>query len=135
MREQLEALVNELVERASYYDDARREFERRFIEQALRKADGSVSGAAAVMGMHRNTLTRKIARNYEASRSDRRGAAVHPRGAAACRPLALSPLDCQPATAHNWQSSGASANPSRVTGSTANGFRHISIQHTVEWKP
>lgn len=61
MREQLEALVHELVERGVYYDDARREFERRFIQQALRKAAGSVSGAAALMGVHRNTLTRKMA--------------------------------------------------------------------------
>jgi DNA-binding NtrC family response regulator len=61
MRTLLEALVKELVAKGVYYDDARREFERRFIEHALDKADGSVSGAAEVMGVHRNTLTRKIA--------------------------------------------------------------------------
>jgi DNA-binding NtrC family response regulator len=61
VREQLEALVNELVEKGVYYDDARREFERRFIQKALRKSGGSVSGAAALMGVHRNTLTRKMA--------------------------------------------------------------------------
>ena len=61
MREQLEALVSELVEKGVYYDDARREFERRFIQKALRKSNGSVSGAAALMGVHRNTLTRKMA--------------------------------------------------------------------------
>ena len=61
MREHLEALVDELVERGVYYDDARREFERRFIEKALRKAGGRLNGAAALMGVHRNTLTRKMA--------------------------------------------------------------------------
>ena len=61
MREQLEALVHELVEKGVYYDDARKEFERRFIQKALKKSGGSVSGAAAVMGIHRNTLTRKMA--------------------------------------------------------------------------
>jgi DNA-binding NtrC family response regulator len=60
VREHLEALVDELVERGVYYDDARREFERRFIQKALRKAGGSLSGAAALMGVHRNTLTRKM---------------------------------------------------------------------------
>jgi Fis family transcriptional regulator, factor for inversion stimulation protein len=61
VREQLEALVHELVEKGVYYDDARKEFERRFIQNALKKSGGSVSGAAAVMGIHRNTLTRKMA--------------------------------------------------------------------------
>jgi DNA-binding NtrC family response regulator len=61
MRTLLEALVKELVAKGVCYDDARREFERRFIEHALAKAEGSVSGAAEVMGVHRNTLTRKIA--------------------------------------------------------------------------
>ena len=60
MRETLEALVQELVERGVYYDDARREFERRFIQKALRKAGGSLSGAAALMGIHRNTLSCKM---------------------------------------------------------------------------
>ena len=61
MRAQLESLVKELVARGVYYEDARKEFERRYIEHALRKADGSISGAATVMGVHRNTLTRKMA--------------------------------------------------------------------------
>jgi DNA-binding NtrC family response regulator len=60
VREHLETLVRELVERGVYYDDARREFERRFIQAALRKAGGSLSGAAALMGIHRNTLSRKM---------------------------------------------------------------------------
>lgn len=61
MRHLLDALVTQLVDRGVRYDDARREFERRFIEQALARAGGSVGGAAALMGVHRNTLTRKIA--------------------------------------------------------------------------
>jgi DNA-binding NtrC family response regulator len=61
MRAQLESLVTELVAKGVYYEDARKEFERRYIEQALHKAEGSISGAAALMGVHRNTLTRKIA--------------------------------------------------------------------------
>ena len=61
MRDLLERLVEELVTKGVYYDDARREFERRYIERALARAGGSVSGAAALMGVHRNTLTRKIA--------------------------------------------------------------------------
>jgi DNA-binding NtrC family response regulator len=61
VRERLESLVSEMVDRGILYDDARREFERRFIQKALRKSEGSVIGAAAVMGVHRNTLARKMA--------------------------------------------------------------------------
>ena len=46
MRDQLEALVEGWSTKGILYDDARREFERRFIEQALHEADGSIGGAA-----------------------------------------------------------------------------------------
>jgi Fis family transcriptional regulator, factor for inversion stimulation protein len=61
MREQLERLVEEMVTKGIRYEDAQREFEKRFIAQVLAKADGHLGKAADVLGMHRNTLTRKIA--------------------------------------------------------------------------
>ena len=60
MRAQLEALVREMVEKGILYDDARREFERRYILYALEKGDGNIGRAAELIGMHRNTLSRKI---------------------------------------------------------------------------
>jgi DNA-binding NtrC family response regulator len=50
-----------MLERGILYEDARREFERRFIVRALTRVDGHLSRAAGVLGMHRNTLARKIA--------------------------------------------------------------------------
>jgi Fis family transcriptional regulator len=61
MREQLERLVEEMVTRGIRYEDAQREFEKRFIAQVLLKADGNLGKAADLLGIHRNTLTRKIA--------------------------------------------------------------------------
>ena len=61
LRELLEALVEALVSKGVPYDEARQAFEKRYVERALQEADGSVSGAAEVMGVHRNTVTRKMA--------------------------------------------------------------------------
>jgi len=61
MKEQLERLVDEMVTKGVRYEDAQREFEKKFISQVLLKADGNLCRAAEVLGMHRNTLSRKIA--------------------------------------------------------------------------
>jgi DNA-binding NtrC family response regulator len=61
MREQLDRVVAEMVDRGVHYDDAQREFERRFISRVVAACDGNVSRAADVLGMHRNTLARKVA--------------------------------------------------------------------------
>ena len=61
MREQLERLVDEMVAKGIRYDDAQREFEKRFIVHVLLKADGNLCRAADLLGMHRNTLSRKLA--------------------------------------------------------------------------
>ena len=60
LREQLERLIDDMVSRGVRYDDAQREFEKRFIAHVLTKADGNLCKAADLLGMHRNTLSRKI---------------------------------------------------------------------------
>ena len=61
MRDQLENLVRQMLDRGVRYDDARREFEKVFITRALERADGGVGEAAELLGIHRNTVTRKMA--------------------------------------------------------------------------
>ena len=61
MKEQLERLVEEMVARGISFEDARREFEKKFIANVLSKSDGNLCQAADVLGIHRNTLSRKIA--------------------------------------------------------------------------
>ena len=60
MKEQLERLVDEMVTKGVRYEDAHREFEKKFIAFVLMKAEGNVGKAADLLGMHRNTLSRKI---------------------------------------------------------------------------
>ena len=42
------------------FEDAVNEFEKRFITRVLRHCDGSLTKTADALGMHRNTLTRKM---------------------------------------------------------------------------
>ena len=60
MRDQLERLVQEMLDRGVLYDDARREFEKMFITRALQRSQGSVGNAADLLGLHRNTVARKM---------------------------------------------------------------------------
>jgi len=60
LREQLEKLVQEMIDRGILYEDAKREFERVFIQRALARSGGSLLKAAQILGLHRNTMTRKI---------------------------------------------------------------------------
>jgi DNA-binding NtrC family response regulator len=61
MNEKLERLIEEMVEKGIRFADANREFERRFISRVIADAEGNLSKAADVLGIHRNTLSRKIA--------------------------------------------------------------------------
>jgi Fis family transcriptional regulator, factor for inversion stimulation protein len=61
VRERLERLVDEMVERGILYEDAVAAFERAFIVKVLGRLDGNVTAAAKELRVHRNTLSRKIA--------------------------------------------------------------------------
>ena len=58
--ERLQRLVEEMVERGVQFEDAVHEFEKRFIICVLGRADGSLNKTADTLGIHRNTLTRKM---------------------------------------------------------------------------
>ena len=58
--DRLEKLVEEMVDRGVHFDDAVKEFEKRFIARVLGKQDGSLTKTADALGIHRNTLTRKM---------------------------------------------------------------------------
>ena len=58
--DRLERLVEEMVDKGVRFEDAVREFEKRFIARVLARCDGSLTKTADTLGMHRNTLTRKM---------------------------------------------------------------------------
>ena len=68
LREALERLIDDMVAKGVRYEDAQREFEKKFIAQVLAKSDGNLCKAATMLGMHRNTLSRKIS-EYRLRRS------------------------------------------------------------------
>jgi DNA-binding NtrC family response regulator len=63
VKEKLESLVAEMIERHIYLDEAVSEFEKRFIQNALSRTRGNQTKAAEVLGVHRNTLNRKISQH------------------------------------------------------------------------
>jgi DNA-binding NtrC family response regulator len=68
VRDQLEKLVQDLLDKGVLYEDARREFEKVFITRALQRSQGSVGDAAELLGLHRNTVSRKMG-EYRIKRS------------------------------------------------------------------
>jgi transcriptional regulator with PAS, ATPase and Fis domain len=60
VKQQLDSLVGEMVERGILFSDARREFEKRFIQRVLTRHKGNLSRAAKDLKIHRNTLGKKI---------------------------------------------------------------------------
>jgi DNA-binding NtrC family response regulator len=60
MRDDLAALVQQMIDKGIRYEDAQKEFERVFLARVLAKTDYNVCKAAKITGLHRNTLSRKI---------------------------------------------------------------------------
>ncbi|MGH9374638.1 MAG: helix-turn-helix domain-containing protein [Terriglobia bacterium] len=58
MKDQLDALINQMIEHEVHYEDAVSEFQKRFLKKALEKHKGNKSKAAQMLGIHRNTLSR-----------------------------------------------------------------------------
>jgi Fis family transcriptional regulator, factor for inversion stimulation protein len=71
VKEQLESLVGMMVDRGILLEEALTEFEKKFIKRVLEHAKGNQCRAAKVLGIHRNTLSRKISR-YHLDSSGRR---------------------------------------------------------------
>ena len=60
MKDQLDALINQMIEQGVAYEDAVSEFEKRFIKKMMEQSNNNRSKAAQALGIHRNTLSRKI---------------------------------------------------------------------------
>jgi DNA-binding NtrC family response regulator len=60
LKQQLESLVAEMIDKGIHFEDARREFEKRFIARVLQHHKGNLSRAARDLRIHRNTLGKKI---------------------------------------------------------------------------
>jgi len=59
VKDQLEALINRMIENGIRFPEAVKEFEKRFIQRILERNNGNQSKTAEILGIHRNTLSRK----------------------------------------------------------------------------
>ncbi len=73
VKDQLENLVGQMVDRGILFDEAVNEFEKKFIKRVLDRSKGNQSRAARLLGIHRNTLSRKIGLYKLDQRLHRRG--------------------------------------------------------------
>lgn len=60
MRAKLEALIEEMLDGQILLDEAVAEFERLYIEKALSRHQKHLSNTAKVLGIHRNTLSKRV---------------------------------------------------------------------------
>ena len=56
----LEEIIDEMVAKGIYWSEAESQFEKLFILRALRENGGNLSRSAETMGVHRNTLSKKV---------------------------------------------------------------------------
>jgi DNA-binding NtrC family response regulator len=68
MKKKLEELVAEMVERGILFEDAVAEFEKYFVLSVLKKTDGNLSKTAEVLRIHRNTLSKRVAKYFQNGR-------------------------------------------------------------------
>ena len=61
MKDQLQALVTQMIDKGLYLEEAVSEMERRFILTVLERNKGNQTKAAKEMGIHRNSLNKKLA--------------------------------------------------------------------------
>jgi Fis family transcriptional regulator, factor for inversion stimulation protein len=61
VKDQLEALIAQMIDRGLLFDEAVNEFEKKFILKVLEKNNGNQTKSAKAMGIHRNTLSKKLA--------------------------------------------------------------------------
>jgi Fis family transcriptional regulator, factor for inversion stimulation protein len=60
MKVELENLIDQMISRGILYDEAVREFEKRFILNVLKRHNHNLSKAAVTLGIHRNTLSKRL---------------------------------------------------------------------------
>ncbi|MER3427753.1 MAG: hypothetical protein C4334_06590 [Pyrinomonas sp.] len=61
LRARLEALIEEMLDGQIMLDEAVAEFEKLYIQKALARNNNHLSRTAAILGIHRNTLAKRVA--------------------------------------------------------------------------
>ena len=67
LRIQLEALIEEMLDGQILLEEAMFEFERLYIQKALSRQQKHLSRTADMLGIHRNTLAKRVASYHQRS--------------------------------------------------------------------
>ena len=60
IKDRWESLIVEMVEKGILFSDAVNQFEKQYIGKVLKRHKGNITKAASTLGMHRNTLSKKM---------------------------------------------------------------------------
>lgn len=60
MRAELENLIDQMINQGVLFEEAIKEFEKRFILNVLDRERNNLSKAADTLGIHRNTLSKRL---------------------------------------------------------------------------
>jgi DNA-binding protein Fis len=63
LKERLEILCKEMIDKGILYSEAMDRFERCFIAEVMGRNNGNLVRTAAILGIHRNTLSKKVTRH------------------------------------------------------------------------
>jgi DNA-binding NtrC family response regulator len=69
VKDQVDRLISEMVNAGVFFQDAVSEFEKKYIRKVLEVNGGNQSKAAKALGIHRNTLGRKMEEYHISSRN------------------------------------------------------------------
>lgn len=70
MKAELESLVDQMITRGILFDEAVKEFEKKFILKVVTRHNNNLSKAADELGIHRNTLSKRIGEYEHAMNGD-----------------------------------------------------------------
>lgn len=73
IRNKLESLVDEMLDGQILLEEALSEFERLYIQKALSRQHKHLSKTATMLGIHRNTLAKRVATYHEPHRPTLKG--------------------------------------------------------------
>ena len=72
MRDQMENLVEEMLDGQILLNEAMCEFEKLYIQKALERCDAHLSNTANALGIHRNTLSKRVATYQKTPKTPKR---------------------------------------------------------------
>lgn len=72
LKERLESICVEMIDKGIFYSEALEQFENCFITEVVNRNEGHLMHAAERLGIHRNTLTKKLIR-YKAKNRRKAG--------------------------------------------------------------